>query len=694
LETALLWSTQYIAVIAIGLSVAAYVVYQEPKALSHKIFLYYSILVAGWAFSAFIHRTTSSLELSNLFLKIDTVFLFMAQAFYLTLAISLRYLRKIQLLFTLLPALIIAITYIHFAEFTLVYTDFGWSYKVVLSPSPPQFAAILTNLLYNIAILIVLAFYYRKYANPILKRKLSILTAAYLLFQFIGFSITNLLLITREDVPPLGGFLYIFNFMLVVYALRIKVKPQPVSKEEFSLTNLINRLLYKLLDAFPGAGFGEKYLKFSAFIDVVGLSTRLNYQGNQVYIKSIEGLDLVTFIDKVLTYFRENNIESGLTDLLLPLINVTYTQLSPSEKLKLDHILLSHQDFLLQNDIFYGIDSGRLLQYIEEDSSLNNTPPAIAALRICKRILLACFREFYDILGSVFLNQMKLYDIVKDMELSSDGYLSLNKCLEKHSTASPIKIVASFSSFLASAIANVYEISPTTCSLILTKINSVLRLNWIKAGTLRIPTLLAAALRSKISDAQILSLLKDWEEVVELDASKRIIGKQLEEARGYLILLKFTDPKHFSTTCRRLSFEALAKGYNVVVFTRKGSLLEEELRKLDVTFLYLTLEPKRLQKEPEYHIPLKDPTKLFAVLSEVTTSEAVLIVFDNLSDLLFTVGFDKAYIFTRHIAELAAQTKATILIGLNREAHNKQVEAAFETLSNISRELNGGPGGI
>jgi len=684
METALLWSTQYIAVIVLSLLIAAYLLYKEPKVPSHRIFFIYSILVSGWAFSAFMHRTASSPELSTIFLKIDTVFLFISQALYLILAVSIRYLRKKHILFTL-PSLFVSIIYVHFAEFMLVYTDFGWSYKVVLSLSPPQLAAILTNFLYNVAILAVLVVYYRRYANPVLKRKLLILTLAYLLFQFAGFSTSNLLLITKEDIPPIGGLLYILNFLLIVYALRIRL--QPIYGEEISLPNLINRFLYRTLDSFPGGGFGEKYMKFSAFADAVGLTNWLSYQGNQARIKSIEGLDLITVIDKILAYFRKNNVESGLMDLLLPIINGTYTQLSTSEKRRLDYILLSHREILMQNDVFYGIDGGRLLKHVEADSSLKGVPPAVAALRIYKRILLACFRDFYDVLGSEFLNRMKLYDVVKDVELSGNGYLSLSGCLIKHSAASPIKIAAPFNSFLASVIASVYEVSPTASSSALTKIDCILNLNWAEASALKIPPLLAAALRSRISDWLTLSVLKNWGEDVDLEASKRIIGKQLEEAKGYLTFLKFTNPKLFSTACRRLSSEALAKGYNVVVFTRKGSLVREELGSLDVTFQYLTVELQRPQEEPERYIPLKDPTKIFAALSEVATFEAILLIFDNLSDLLFTVGFDKAYIFTRHLAELAAETKATIIVGLNTEAHNKQVEAAFETLSNISIEL-------
>ncbi len=108
MSAALLWSSQYLVVIAVGLSTAVWLLSKEPKVWASRLFFTYSLLVSTWALAVFIHRTTDSLEISSLFFRIGAISLFLAKGTYLATAFTIRSQKKRYLLLPL-PALMVSV---------------------------------------------------------------------------------------------------------------------------------------------------------------------------------------------------------------------------------------------------------------------------------------------------------------------------------------------------------------------------------------------------------------------------------------------------------------------------------------------------------------------------------------------------------------------------------------------------------
>lgn len=685
MSSVILWSTQYIATVIVGLVVSLRILYKESKVWVHYLLLLYSLLISAWAVSIYMHRTTPSLETSELFFDFGVIFLHVAQGIYLCLAFSLRSPKKRYLLVSL-PAFATAILYLRFVEPRLIYTSFGWSYSFSWG-TLSQVVHSIINILYNLAILLTLYFLYRSAANPLLKRKLTILLFAFLLFQFVGFSATNLLLVVVADIPPFGGILHIMTFVAMGYALTIKPKATITYLQVSSLSGRYTRFLNNLLDTLPGAALGQKYLLFSQFVKETNIEPYVKYVEDQPIFTEDRPPTIVSIIEKTLNYLQEHKLIS-LLDSYLPVINAAYANLPAQEAQKLDEALLRRAEFILAGDVLYGVDGGRLMQKIEVDKSLNNVPDTEAALRIFKRILLATFPDFKSVLGSELLNRLLLYDVLKEIEVDAEGYISIAKCLEKHKQDPAIKITTIFSSFISSTLSQIVDTAPRTANLIVRKINRVLELNWRKASKLGIISTLRTALADLTSEPITLPFLKEPITEETLRASTLLLGRPLEENAGKTILLKFTTPTTFALFLKRLAVEALAKGYEIFVFTRIGSVVEEALTPLEVKYIYLTLTRRPASEATKSYVSIRDPSEMLAALSELKPSNTILIIFDNLTDLILTTGFEKAYTFLRHLVELAAETKTTIVVGLSAEAHNKQEVAALEALANLIVNLD------
>ncbi len=357
-----------------------------------------------------------------------------------------------------------------------------------------------------------------------MKRKIYYLAAAYMVFQFLGFSLTNLLLVLNQNIPSFGGLLHLATYLAMAFALSIEPKPALTYTPEATLAGRYNRFLNKLFDALPGGAFGEKYIKFSEFTEQTGLKEYISYVEARPFLQSDRGLDLIPIIDRTITYLRENNLLS-LLDAYLPVINSTYSTLPLSEAQRLDALMLEHSEILMEADIFYGIDGGRLLQKVEIDKSLNNLPDTAAAIKIYKRILLAAFPELKSSIGSELIIRLLLYETLKDIEITPDGYISVNTCIEKNKHAQANKFIVVFNNFLLSILSTIVDTSPRTANLIIGKINRVLELNRHRASRLGVISTLRATLASSIpTHLTILPASKDLTEE-DLKVSKKIIGE-------------------------------------------------------------------------------------------------------------------------------------------------------------------------
>jgi hypothetical protein len=181
-------------------------------------------------------------------------------------------------------------------------------------------------------------------------------------------------------------------------------------------------------------------------------------------------------------------------------------------------------------------------------------------------------------------------------------------------------------------------------------------------------------------------------------AFSKILGLNHRQIVGRKILLEFDPASHYEKTIRDFATEALANAEPVVVFTRRGSAIRSSLdEQKAVRFFCLTQRvsvPRELS-EREILLPSSDTSLMLNVFDKMLKAhpEGVInIVFDNLSDLVLSIGFEKTYHFMRRAVEVLASPRITALFLINKFAHGPEVASSLRGL--FGNQISFDKGGI
>jgi hypothetical protein len=132
--------------------------------------------------------------------------------------------------------------------------------------------------------------------------------------------------------------------------------------------------------------------------------------------------------------------------------------------------------------------------------------------------------------------------------------------------------------------------------------------------------------------------------------------------------------------------EAMANLEPIFIFTSStsaiyGSLAEQHSIKF---FLMLVSVPtKESISENEIVLPAKNTALILDSLNKILgthTEENMFLVFDNLSELIELVGFDKTYKFLLYMADMLSSKRTTALFLLNKSAHEPKVVSRIRGL--------------
>ncbi|MEM2995691.1 MAG: hypothetical protein QXI91_06760 [Candidatus Bathyarchaeia archaeon] len=167
---------------------------------------------------------------------------------------------------------------------------------------------------------------------------------------------------------------------------------------------------------------------------------------------------------------------------------------------------------------------------------------------------------------------------------------------------------------------------------------------------------------------------------------------------GRKVLLEFDPASNYEKAIMNFVAEAVANNEQIFVFTRKGSAVHSVLREhKNVKFFYLTQQlsiPKEVS-ENELLLPSTDTSLILGILDKtlrIYPYSVVNVVFDNLSDLILSVGFDKTYSFLKYALEVMASPKTTVLFLLNKTAHDLQTTSNIRSL--FSDQISYGKDGM
>jgi hypothetical protein len=171
-----------------------------------------------------------------------------------------------------------------------------------------------------------------------------------------------------------------------------------------------------------------------------------------------------------------------------------------------------------------------------------------------------------------------------------------------------------------------------------------------------------------------------------LHAFSEPLGLKHEQMAGRKILFEFNPASNYEKVIQDFAAEALANAEQLVIFTRRGSSIHSSLREYKDVKLFCFTQQFSIPKEStenEILLPSGDTSLILDVLDKALKANPggpVNVIFDNLSDLLLSTGFDKTYRFVRYAVEMLASPKNTVIFLLNQTAHDPNVTSSLKGL--------------
>jgi hypothetical protein len=166
----------------------------------------------------------------------------------------------------------------------------------------------------------------------------------------------------------------------------------------------------------------------------------------------------------------------------------------------------------------------------------------------------------------------------------------------------------------------------------------------------------------------------------------RSIGLSHERLIGRRILLEFDPVSDYEKVVDRLAKESMANVEPIFVFTSNKSPIHMYLAKQPAIKFFLlsnSTSVPRSASEREVLLPVNNVSLILDAVNKILeTSEDpnVCFVFDILSELLTSIGTDKAFIFLRYVLDMLSPDKATSLFLLNTSAHKAEVASLIRGL--------------
>jgi hypothetical protein len=187
-------------------------------------------------------------------------------------------------------------------------------------------------------------------------------------------------------------------------------------------------------------------------------------------------------------------------------------------------------------------------------------------------------------------------------------------------------------------------------------------------------------------------------ERTQLHVFSKALGLNHQQVAGRNILFEFDPASNYEEAIQDFATEALANAETTIIFTRMGSTIHSSMKQQKaVKFFCLTQQvsvPKELS-ENKMLLPTNDTSLILDVLNKTlkTHPEAKInIVFDSLSDLIMSIGFEKTYRLIRYAIELLASPRITVLFLLNQTAHDPELVNGFRSL--FSNQISYGKKGM
>lgn len=692
-------SLQYVVGGSLAALFSIWFFYRNPRTWASKLFLAFGTVVALWNFFTFLHRVAPTADLSAQFFHYVRFFFGLIIPLYSLTFLNIWKERKISILI-LIPLLAYLLLIESQVDYQLFLTQYGWSFKSVGAEFALNSIAMI-HFGYILVVIVLLGYLIRRTKNYELQRKYGVLLITFIAFQAVGVSVSNALLYQDPNTPPVGGVLYFLTFVSIAYALSMKGSRTTLEMVPAELAekpeDAFRTFLQQLYDLMPEDKLGQKTFKFIGFLEETGLGDYAFLSDSQVWLKTgdLSSSQLVEITDKLLAYMKRIGARVEISDRLLSVLNLIYSRSEPD----IVSLVKTHEGYLKKSDLAYGIGGGDLVGLLTEDESLKNIENWEACLKIYKRILLAVIGNARPLIGPDFEREMNKSAVTSSLRVTREGQVSFEamrrRTLEIPADKRVEVIIDAFNALICWILENLYKISEKDAEEALKKFGVVLRLNRRRASELGIYDSLLTCLSTRIPQEIVQTLfLADGFSRKDVNAFSRYLRTQSNQIVGKKILLETSPTENYEVYVTAFLKEALANGERCIVFTRRNSGIYRESSELGVShFYHLSPDTSRLSdlSKTQTVLPLYDITQILNALDNAVKNDPwVWIVFDNISDLILSVGNKTAYRFLRHSIEILASVKACSLFLFHPEAHDKADVSAVHGLFDVIISLKQG----
>ena len=163
------------------------------------------------------------------------------------------------------------------------------------------------------------------------------------------------------------------------------------------------------------------------------------------------------------------------------------------------------------------------------------------------------------------------------------------------------------------------------------------------------------------------SLISEINEHLKKTRSEKFsksIGLKHKQLKGHNILFEFDPASQYERVIRDFALESQAQIDKVVIITPKSSIIFKLLG-----------EEKNIEFIPSTEI-------ILSPILEAHSDKQLALVYDNLSELIISMGFQQAYNFSRKTLELLAEYDSTALFLFNPKAHSSNDTNSMRNLFN------------
>jgi len=182
---------------------------------------------------------------------------------------------------------------------------------------------------------------------------------------------------------------------------------------------------------------------------------------------------------------------------------------------------------------------------------------------------------------------------------------------------------------------------------------------------------------------------KSMDLLQHLDRFSSQLGLKHQELIGRALLLEISPVSSYENLIRDFALEAAANIEPITVFTTRGSAVHSVLDKGERARFFLLTQlvsaPQANGSQEDILLPAKNTSLLLDALDKTLRANTVSsqnIIFDNLSTLVLSVGFEKTYSFAQYALELLSTKKTTAIFLFSPSAHDSKIAAGLQSLFN------------